>query len=219
MTAQIGRRIYYELNTGNVIVDTGERQGDVVATTEAQDFQNIVALQVYQQSAVGVIQLNFGDNAPNFAQYPFHVDIAQTPPTIVWDTAATTVLATALQQKLAQLHAMYQQTLNAGFPLAIGATTYTFGWADADISRMTATQMSVDKGFRAFPFNYGDINGAPVPIPDQPTFSSIEQRAAQFFSAQHDQVLALAGQAIAAAAATGATVASINAVQWAEATY
>ena len=33
---QIGRRIYYDKTTGNVILDTGEREGHVVPTTVEQ---------------------------------------------------------------------------------------------------------------------------------------------------------------------------------------
>lgn len=211
---QIGRKIYYELNTGNVIWDMGERQGDVVATTQAQDFQNIAALQAYQQSAVGAIQLNFGDFAANFAQYPFHVDITQTPPAIVWDTAATTVVATAQQQKMAQLRDMYQQTLDAGFDVAIGSATYTFGWTTDDKANMGLLQQSIDKGLASFPILYADVSGSPVSIPDQATLTEIETKANTFAFAQHQQILTLVGQARAAT-----TVAEVNAVQWTSATY
>ncbi|WP_405175096.1 hypothetical protein MHI27_27475 [Paenibacillus sp. FSL H8-0261] len=34
---QIGRKIYYDNATGNVLVDTGERSSDVVETTQALD--------------------------------------------------------------------------------------------------------------------------------------------------------------------------------------
>lgn len=93
---QIGRTIYYELSTGNVILDTGERQGAVVETTETQDFALYTALQPYQQSAVGVLQLAYGEDATYFQQgYSYSVDITQTSAVIKWGSAPTVSLAQA----------------------------------------------------------------------------------------------------------------------------
>ena len=64
---QIGRRIYYELATGNVIVDTGERQGAVVPTTIEQDFTTYAALAQRVPETVGVLELEFGQYAEDFA--------------------------------------------------------------------------------------------------------------------------------------------------------
>lgn len=63
----IGRRIYYELSTGNVIVDTGERTGHVVATTQDQDFEQYAALAERVRSTVGVVELPYGAYAEDFA--------------------------------------------------------------------------------------------------------------------------------------------------------
>ncbi|WAH35058.1 hypothetical protein [Alicyclobacillus dauci] len=214
---QIGRKIYYELSTGNVILDTGERQGSVVETTEEQDFQMYAALQKYQQNAVGVLQLSFGDYAQNFATYPYHVDITQTPPAIAWDTANPigATLADVQTAKIAQLRNMYNQTLAAGFNVTIGSTQYTFGWTTDDITHMDATQNAVAKGFLTFPVQYADVNGSPVSIPDQTTLDSIESTATKFMTAQHQQVLNLIGQV----QSPTATTSSVNAIQWTPATY
>lgn len=64
----IGRKIYYELATGNVIVDTGERSGSVVATTIEQDFAAYAALAERVPETVGMIELDYGEYAQDFAE-------------------------------------------------------------------------------------------------------------------------------------------------------
>lgn len=63
---QIGKKIYYELATGNVILDTGERQGSVVETTLDQDFESYVSLSQRVPDTVGCIQLDFGEHSDEF---------------------------------------------------------------------------------------------------------------------------------------------------------
>uniref|UniRef100_A0A7U3YCZ3 Uncharacterized protein n=1 Tax=Geobacillus sp. (strain Y4.1MC1) TaxID=581103 RepID=A0A7U3YCZ3_GEOS0 len=65
---QIGRRIYFDKLTGNVIVDTGEKIGFVTETTIDQDFEMYEALKQRVRDTVGVIQLEFGQYAQDFAQ-------------------------------------------------------------------------------------------------------------------------------------------------------
>lgn len=64
---QIGRRIYYDLATGNIVVDTGERSGSVVETTIEQDFASYAVLAERVPSTVGVLQLEYGHYAEDFA--------------------------------------------------------------------------------------------------------------------------------------------------------
>jgi hypothetical protein len=65
---KIGRKIYYDKATGNVIVDTGEMMGAVVETTIDQDFETYQALKERVRDTVGVIQLEFGQYAADFAE-------------------------------------------------------------------------------------------------------------------------------------------------------
>ena len=65
---QIGRKLYYELTTGDVIVDTGERQGSVIETTTVQDFVSYSALAERVPSTVGCLQLEYGEFASDFAE-------------------------------------------------------------------------------------------------------------------------------------------------------
>ena len=65
---QIGRRIYYDKITGNVIVDTGERQGHVVQRTLEQDIQTYNALSERNAETFGVLELEYGQYAQDFAE-------------------------------------------------------------------------------------------------------------------------------------------------------
>jgi hypothetical protein len=114
----IGRKIYYELNTGNFICSTSS-VSEGIPTTIDQDFVNYADLVGRVQSSVGVIQLDFGQYEDNFQKYPnHHVDISKTPPVIVWDMTviAGASLAQVQQEKIDQITDLYNQTLEAGFP-------------------------------------------------------------------------------------------------------
>lgn len=65
---QIGSKIYYDKATGNVLVNTGDRSGDVIETTQEQDFAAYKALSERKPETVGVIQLEYGQYAQNFAE-------------------------------------------------------------------------------------------------------------------------------------------------------
>lgn len=80
---QIGRKIYYEKSTGNVLQDCGEREGSVVETTQEQDFQAYVALSERVPSTVGVVSLPYGQDRGKFGVYGYHVDVVTNE--IVWD--------------------------------------------------------------------------------------------------------------------------------------
>lgn len=63
----IGRRIYYDKATGNVLVDTGERVGFVVPTTVEQDIQTFKALSERNSDTFDYIELEYGQYAQDFA--------------------------------------------------------------------------------------------------------------------------------------------------------
>lgn len=65
---KIGRKIYYDKTTGNVILDTGEMAGAVIETTIDQAFETYQALKERVRDTVGVIQLEFGQYAQDFAE-------------------------------------------------------------------------------------------------------------------------------------------------------
>ncbi|ASS76804.1 hypothetical protein CIG75_18900 [Tumebacillus algifaecis] len=110
----IGRKIYYEITTGNVILDTGERAGDVVETTVGQDFAAYMALAERVPESVGVIQFAFGEHAENFSRYPYRIDPATEA--ILWGVDSTGVDLDQLKvAKIAQLEDFYKQSIESGF--------------------------------------------------------------------------------------------------------
>lgn len=65
---QVGRRIYFDVPTGNPIVDTGERQGFVVPTTVEQDIATFKALFERNRETFDYIELEFGQYAQDFME-------------------------------------------------------------------------------------------------------------------------------------------------------
>lgn len=64
-----GKRIYFDKLTGDVIHDTGERQGEVVSiTTIPQDIAVSKTLTERVRTSFDVIELPYGQNAQDFAQ-------------------------------------------------------------------------------------------------------------------------------------------------------
>lgn len=64
----VGRKIYYELLTGNIIIDTGERQGYVRPTTPEQDIMTYKELYSRVRESFSVVELPFGAYAQDFAE-------------------------------------------------------------------------------------------------------------------------------------------------------
>ncbi|WP_193723765.1 hypothetical protein [Paenibacillus sp. P13VS] len=64
----IGMKIYYDLHTGNVILNTGERSGDVVQTTREQDFEVYSSLAERIPETVGMLELDYGAYAADRAE-------------------------------------------------------------------------------------------------------------------------------------------------------
>jgi hypothetical protein len=82
---QIGRRIYFDLVTGNRIQDTGERSGSIIETTQEQDFEAFASLAERVPSTVGVIQLEFGQYFQDFMECNgYRVDLSGAEPTLVF---------------------------------------------------------------------------------------------------------------------------------------
>jgi hypothetical protein len=66
--SKIGRKIFFDLATGNLIHDTGERQGAVIETTVEQEIANFTALSERNQETFDVIELPFGAYQQDFAE-------------------------------------------------------------------------------------------------------------------------------------------------------
>lgn len=65
---KIGMKVYYDLQSGNVIVITPESAGIVVETTREQDFKLYKALDDKVPEMVGMIQLEHGANGLDRAE-------------------------------------------------------------------------------------------------------------------------------------------------------
>lgn len=68
MITQIGRRIYYDKATGNIILDKGEMMGSVVKTSVTHDFETFTVLQERVRETVGVKELEYGQYTQDFAE-------------------------------------------------------------------------------------------------------------------------------------------------------
>ena len=66
--SQIGKKIYYEKDTGNIILVTPEQSGGAVESTIDQDFEKYEVLKQRVRDTVGVIQLEYGQYEQDFAQ-------------------------------------------------------------------------------------------------------------------------------------------------------
>jgi len=63
---QIGRKIYYDKATGNIVLDTGERTGSVVSNTIDQDVASYKALSSRNRDSFDVIELEYGEYVNDF---------------------------------------------------------------------------------------------------------------------------------------------------------
>jgi hypothetical protein len=65
---KIGRKIYYDITTGNVIIDTGEMQGAVIATTIEDDIESFISLSERNRETFDVLELEYGQYVQDFAE-------------------------------------------------------------------------------------------------------------------------------------------------------
>lgn len=57
---EIGAKVYYDKDTGNVIQEIGERSGGVIETSTEQDFNSYVTLSERVPESVEMIQFEYG---------------------------------------------------------------------------------------------------------------------------------------------------------------
>lgn len=65
---KIGRRIYYETKTGNIILNTGEERGYVKETTVEEDIETFKVLSERNRDTFDYIELEYGEYAQDFAE-------------------------------------------------------------------------------------------------------------------------------------------------------
>ncbi|GAB6927037.1 hypothetical protein JCM10914A_10200 [Paenibacillus sp. JCM 10914] len=64
---ELGRKLYYQPSTGNVVFTRGEMTGHVIESTKEQDFASYSKLADYNPNTIGVVQLEHGQYAEEFA--------------------------------------------------------------------------------------------------------------------------------------------------------
>ncbi|NQX68075.1 hypothetical protein HQN90_18280 [Paenibacillus alba] len=130
---QIGRKIYFEKATGNVLVDTGERSGDVIQTTLEQDFASYTVLNGRVPESVGCTQLEYGQYANEFMQYLLRIN--PTTKELIWTPQNNGTIEDAKTQKIKQLNEFCNAAILAGFTSnALGTQhSYDFDY-DAQIN-------------------------------------------------------------------------------------
>jgi len=175
----IGRKIYYQLSTGNVLVDIGEKSGSVVETTIDQDFQFYTMLQGIQQNEVGFIQCDYGYMLSNFQTYPYHIDITKNPideTAIVWDTnnAYGASLSEVQTTKIAQIQDLYSQELNLGFTSSASGAPIQFAYGISDQNKFLKLLVTITAGMVTYPVT--------VYAKDTTTYSLTQTQVMQLYS-------------------------------------
>lgn len=64
----IGKRIYYDTLSGNVLVDTGERSGSVIELTVEQEIEIYNILAERRRDTFDVIRLEYGQYRQDFTE-------------------------------------------------------------------------------------------------------------------------------------------------------
>jgi hypothetical protein len=68
MINKIGRRLYFEVATGNILVDTGEKIGYVRQTTVEEDIASYKVLSERNRNTFDYIELPYGAYAEDFME-------------------------------------------------------------------------------------------------------------------------------------------------------
>jgi hypothetical protein len=71
---QIGRRLFYDLSNGNVICNTGEREGAVVTTTIEEDLSTFSELAGRTTNNTGHVDYTYGDSRFNGGYATAYID-------------------------------------------------------------------------------------------------------------------------------------------------
>lgn len=64
----LGKKIYYEKSTGNIIIEISECAGNVVKKTIEQDIETFTALSERNRDTFDVLELEYGQYAQDFAE-------------------------------------------------------------------------------------------------------------------------------------------------------
>lgn len=113
---QIGHKIYYRKASGEVIFKTSEMSGSVLETTTEEDFEFYPQLQGFDQDKVGMLQLEYGQYADDFARAASHYVNPETNQLMFNyqdDTAQKPTYEAPLTDQVAELKARQDSTEQA----------------------------------------------------------------------------------------------------------
>lgn len=109
---KVGRKIYYDNRTGNVLIDTGEMQGNVKSTTIAQDIEAYSILSQLNRDAFEVLELSYGKWSEDFLNASGYrvnletreLEFSYDPPS---EIPEETIYRTPLSEKIDELEATF----------------------------------------------------------------------------------------------------------------
>lgn len=88
MINEIGAKIYYLKNTGNVILDQGDIRGDIVESSFDEDYENYILLKEYTKDSIGCLKLEYGELGKLLEEHKansFKVDVSVNPHKLVFE--------------------------------------------------------------------------------------------------------------------------------------
>nr|DAW12403.1 MAG TPA: hypothetical protein [Caudoviricetes sp.] len=88
MINEIGAKIYYLKNTGNVVLHQGDVRGDIVESSFDEDYDNYILLKEYAKDSIGCLKLEYGELGKLLAEHKansFKVDISSQPHKLVFE--------------------------------------------------------------------------------------------------------------------------------------
>jgi hypothetical protein len=120
------RLVVYDKTTGNRLYDCSYDRQFIEPTLE-QLHDIVIDLQPLDINFLGLLRFEDGQYEENFRKYPFHVDITQNPPVIVWDISAPigASLEDVQNAKIAQL-TEFEQQASATFQSSALGSVHTY---------------------------------------------------------------------------------------------
>ena len=88
MINEIGAKIYYLKNTGNVVLHQGDVRGDIVESSFDEDYDNYILLKEYAKDSIGCLKLEYGELGRLLEEHKansFKVDVSSSPHKLVFE--------------------------------------------------------------------------------------------------------------------------------------
>ena len=88
MINEIGAKIYYLKNTGNVVLHQGDVRGDIVESSFDEDYDNYILLKEYAKDSIGCLKLEYRELGKLLEEHKansFKVDVSSNPHKLVFE--------------------------------------------------------------------------------------------------------------------------------------